>query len=1036
MPLSYTEYDVTSNQNNGSGNIVTYSGVAAFPWAIDNVAQVGNVIPTDQYIHNGMLFEPFTWNDPTSGNQSYSPVKSNGWNGGILGAVLAEAGAYYYTAARAYNKPLKIKFVVAGTQTAGAVDGVKAEIYPVDTSPVADNSVRMYVYSTSGSLITSRLVGLDGAHPVRTQSKMINVETTEIGYVVFESVSGGTFGVYSLAFPTVRDANRNLPTATVIILPYSAGLNTPLRASASGSDDDGNTVTLAYQWYKNGVLQSGQTTETYTGTRAYGDVIRIDVTPSDVDGTGATASDSVTIERYSCGKFNGLREFDIRMFDHRDPSTGVRKAFGSEGIDLNDAVGNLSFELQDLGGMGSGSFDFLADWPYVALAGTERVDVYLWDEIVYRGYIRIAQKNLASPESARPQMYGMVSILDQWVIKRKYAYGCDTDISAIFEDIAQDYVQEAGRFPNITITVSTIGATLREYDARGKSVAQAFNELMEFAPNQAVWGVEFNGDSPIPGDVLYCRPRPTTTGYVIPVGDNVQALTYPVSTQNLVNRIAPLKGGPVAQPNLVTNGGFEEVVPASEDAGNLLLNASFDDPSNSRWTLSGGATIQFNGNGGAFGNPRTGTKWLEIDTVGENATQTVYITNGRHYEFSTWARLESATLCAFLMKIELLDSGASVLATVSNGFNSVSSPALTDTVYKRFTIDADTASYPTCTQIRVTLEGNGGTASNDGVLCDDAGLYEYCAPAQEHWHLHQTGGCTISTYDWASTGPADGPRTGGLCIKLGPQNISTTADTAELYDLPSLAVSVEPNETYTVMVWWHTDGVGGGSDDGVSIGAVSIDAQNVQGTTYESSTFVGSPSNWSLAYLPITTESDTARLQIFVRVRATAKLVYLDDLMLVQGSVPDEVQNYNGFWPGENYERYVSVTDSVMGGGILNTSVGDSETLYGVYETTAENRLVTDLDTAKAYAAGQFNAKALPRVEATLQIFGAREPIKPDGKVRIVNLSNPPDALFPSRVSYSVASDGIHIVAELGEKRADLAQLLRLVAQRADLNRD
>lgn len=1032
MPLSYTEHDVTTAQDNGSGNVVTYSGVSIDCRPIEDTAHVGNVIPTDQHIHRGLYFQPFTWNDPTSGNQSYSPVRSNGWNGGVLGACLAEAGAGYYNASRAYNKPVKIKFVVPNSTTSGAVDGVKVEIYPVDTSPVTDNSVKLYCYSHSGALLQTRLVGSDGTHPTRTQSKMINVEVNDIGYIVVESVAGVTFGVYSVAFPAPRDANRHLPTATAAIIPYSAGLNTQLQVLAAGDDEDGDTVTLSYQWYRNGVAQGGQTSATYTGTRAYGDTIRVDVTPTDADGTGAIVSDSITIEQFSCGKYNGQRELDVRLYDAKDPSTGKRKAFGSEGIDLSEVIGGVNFELQELGGMGGGSLDFLADWPYVSLAGTERVDVYLWDSLIYRGYARLNVKNIAAPESVRIQLYGLISVLDQWVVKKKYAYGCDMDVSAIFEDIANDYIKVSGRFPNITIDVDSVGGTLKEFDARGKSVAQAFNELMQFVPEQAVWGVEFDSASPVPGDILYCRPKPTATGYVVPVGGNVQAFAYPVSTQNLVNRISPLRGGLIEQPNLLTNGGFESAAPASEDAGNLLLNAGFDDPSNTRWSLSGGATIK--STPGDFGGPRSGTKWLEVDTVGEKATQTVYITNGRHYEFSCWARLESSTLCAFLMKMELLNSGGTVLHTASLGVNSLNNPPLDEPIYRRYVVDADTSGYPTCTQIRVTIEGNGGTASNDGVDVDDAGLYEYCGTAQEHWRLHQTGGCTISTYDWASDGPTAGPRTGALCLMVGPQNISTSADTAELYDLPSLSASVEPNQTYTFIVWWQTDGVGGGSDDGVSIGGVCIDSANNQGTTFESSTFVGSPSSWSMAYLQMTTESDTARLQMFVRVRATAKRVYIDDMMLVQGGVPDEVENYGGFWPGDTYERYWAVTDSVLGP-MLNASVPDSITTYGTYETTDENRLVVDLDTSKAFAAGQFNAKALPRVEATLQIYGAQEAIKPDGKLRLVNLASPPDALFPTRVSYQCGVDGIHITAELGEPRADLAHLLRLVASRADINR-
>lgn len=737
-----------------------------------------------------------------------------------------------------------------------------------------------------------------------------------------------------------------------------------------------------------------------------------------------------------CGHFSGLREWEIRVYDHMDPSTGKRKAFGPDGYDLQSFVQELNFELQERGGYGGGSCELLSGWDEFDLNGTERVDVYLWDSPAYRGYLRIAQKNLNSPESATPHFYGMVAILDQWLVKRKYAYGCETDAATIARDIALDYVQVTGRFPNVSLDMSTtVGATLKEFDGRGKSVAQCFNELADLAPNQVIWGAEMDSGTPIPGDVLYFRPRPTTTAYVVPVGDNVQALVYPVDTHEIVNSLAPLKGGTVSQPNLMLNGSFEELKPANEDNGNLLLNHSFEDDASSHpyWTDIGpDPTVKYSGHSTAHGAARSGNQWAELDESGEGFYQDVQIIPGRRYEASCWARLEDGTISnSGLMELEAYDSGMALVATTSIGLTSLTA------TYQRFVCDLDLASYPTAETLRVTVSSNGGSAANDGVLVDDVGLYEYCANAQEFWRWTQTGNAVTEDLDWNSE--AVTPRTGAYTLHAQMSAIAVTADTGELYILPSQSPTVQPNERYTLIVFWHTNGAGTPAATALTIGGVSIDSSNNQGTVWESDDVVipaTPPTTWQMASFDIVTESDTARFQPFVRLRANIDF-YIDDIMLVQGDVPEEVESYGGFWPADTYQRYIDVEDTTYYSAtqnfddLLDTDVADSITDYGEHETEVTNDLVTDRQTALAYAAGQFNAKALPKVEGTLTIFGARQLIFNEGKVRIVNLPDAPSALYPSRSSYTITESAINCVVELGNNRPDLASLLLLTTERA-----
>jgi hypothetical protein len=730
-----------------------------------------------------------------------------------------------------------------------------------------------------------------------------------------------------------------------------------------------------------------------------------------------------------CGVFTGAQEWDARLFDHHDPNTGVRKAYGPDGENLGSVVREINFEIQDRGGYGGGNFEFLADWADSDLAGTERVDVWLWDEPAYRGYLRIAQKDLADVQSARPQLYGMVALLDQWKVKRKYAYGDAVDIVTIFRDICLDYVAVAGRFPSISIdAASPAGATLNEYDGRGKSVAQAFNELADFAPNQTIWGAEMDDARPVPGDTIYMRPRPTTTAYVVPVGDNVRAFTYPLDTHDILNSLAPLKGGTVAQENLAPNGSFEEVMPASELWGNLLLDADFEGANvNNYWVAVGGASLKNPSSGGAFGAGRSGQYWAEIDQAGEEWYQDVDCIAQEEYTAVCWARLEDPDLGN--SGVLTLEGRTSAGVLVYSDFENLT--GLTGT-YKRFTKTIDFLAYPTVAKLRFRVTANAGSASNDGILIDDCGIYETNSVAQQYWEVAQNGDATLQSLNWASE--AVTPRTGEYVIAVNPANIAVSADTIDVYTRILHAPAVLANERYTLIAWWHTDGAGTPGATALNLGATSIKSDNTQSTTWQSDTAVianPAASTWQMISLPITTESDTVKLQLFLRIR-TNETIYLDDVMLVQGEVPDEVENDGGFWPADTYQRYITVEDPLLVGDYaLDADVADSIDDYGEHEDEATNDLVVDLASALTFAAGQFNAKALPKVQAGLDIYGARKLIAQEGKVRLVNLPSPPPALWPSRSSYTITGEAILCQVELGNQRPDLAGLLLLTTERA-----
>lgn len=715
-----------------------------------------------------------------------------------------------------------------------------------------------------------------------------------------------------------------------------------------------------------------------------------------------------------CGRYLGPREVEIRLYD----SSGKRKSLLANpgSCDDPEAFESLNFEILDRGGFGNGSIVLPAEWSQMTLDGTERADVYLWDTLVYRGRVQVVQKELSSNEKATLTTYGLITTLDNYRIKRAYAYGCAVDVSQVFQDVINDHVGVAGRYPGISVYAQTIGVTLKEFDARGSSVAQALNRLMDLAPNQMYWGADVTTAG---NDRLYLRLRPTTTPYRFAVGDDVEAFLYPLDTGGIINRLF-VTGGEVKQPNLCANPSFEEVAPADETHGNLLRDPSFEDGTPSaQWTLSNGATVKFLGHATAFGSARTGKQWLELDRVGELAvSQAVPVVAGGRYTASCWGRREDPDKsCRFLLILEGLDNSGTVY-TIAN----ISCFPDDSGVYAKFEVTQDWADYPAVTKARVSLYGDGGTASNDGAIIDDVALAEYCAQGPEGWKLNANGNATITAFDWAYKEIA--AKHGGYCVKIHPANISVSNDYIEIYLPSSHYVQADPNERYTMLVFWQTNNEGAVS---FSFGAQEYTSDYTVNQQHEKLSLGGNANTWQRSdVLEMMTETDTAYIQPFIRVKSNAA-IYIDAVMLVKGEVPSEVYSGGGYWTGTRYERVIDVEDSALSG-LLNSGVSDSMDDYGEREEARTNDLVIDADTMEAYAAGQFNAFAVPQVEGRLTLFAPRGVVVGlDGKVKIVNLSGAPEALTPSRIQWSVDGAGIRAEVDLGTRRPDQADLLRMV---------
>src|SRR5687768_5825359 len=246
-------------------------------------------------------------------------------------------------------------------------------------------------------------------------------------------------------------------------------------------------------------------------------------------------------------------EVDIRLYT----KAGLRKFLPE--------VASLNFELTEMGGMAAGELSLTVPWEDFDLDGTEYVDVRLFgqsDPIIYRGKVRVARRDIEATEIATLSLQPLIEDLNHYMVRWKYAYGgAGVDLAVIADDLLDDFVNLPGRLAGrwAAADLQTVGVTLNEFDATGRTVSQAFNMLCDKAPGLAIWGVEATSTTT---DRIYLRPKPTATEKYYTIGGNITGFAYPKDTGQIIN-VINLIGGPVKQPNLAYNPSFEEVAPAS-----------------------------------------------------------------------------------------------------------------------------------------------------------------------------------------------------------------------------------------------------------------------------------------------------------------------------------------------------------------------------------------------------------------------------------------------------------------------------------------
>jgi len=687
-------------------------------------------------------------------------------------------------------------------------------------------------------------------------------------------------------------------------------------------------------------------------------------------------------------------------------------------------IDQLDFEIEERGGCGKGTAHALVTWEEMTLVGGERMDVYLFGTLVYRGFVRIPHISVGSRQEARIQFGGHMETVSYYQAHCRYAYGAPVDLSVIAAEIINDHVKVAGRLPDLVLDMQMIGVTADRFDSTGKDVAQALNALCDLAPGQAIWGFDVDESG---NDRAYIRPKSTAITHRYSIGGNAVSFDYPKDLSEIVNRLY-LKGGKVIQPNLLTDGSFENPLPNSETNGNLLGDYSFEAGSGGA-TLGGGATRKGPGD---HGGARTGSYWAELDSNGESATWTEPVDHSIPLVASFWARREDNAIARQVRGVvDGLDAGNNVVVTYYVPSAGYSDPG--SDIYVRYQNDEiDFTSYPTVTQARVKIETNGGTSSDDGIDVDDVALYER-AGSPGAWTYTLAGSATRAQLNWMQRTLPNGdtePFHGCYCVLVEAANISTGSDYLEIVTADTSRISVRPNNPYTFIVFLR----GANLSDAYSVELVirEYDSSNTLQHTNVGSAVTATSIAWTATQYAVQTAPDTATISVAVRI-INNNPVYIDAAFLAYGTAPAELFGTNGaggYWEGDTYERVCDVENASLSG--LSADALTSIATYGEHEQAVEVNSVVDWETAKPYFSDYFNAHASPSTRASLQVWptSADELLTCDGKVKVLNLPDRIDGLFPSRIQYSI-SNQVEFTAELGDNREDVSDLLKVTEERA-----
>ena len=740
-------------------------------------------------------------------------------------------------------------------------------------------------------------------------------------------------------------------------------------------------------------------------------------------------------------------ELDLRLYT----STGLRKRFPAAWLS------SVEFSLSERGGCIDGVITTNARWEELQLAGTEYVEIRLWGQLLYRGWVRQPTNNISVPETAELNLYGGMELLNGYVVQRNYAYLPAKSIDLVFSALISDFVTRS--YPAARLTtwttdttgVSGLGITVAQFQPQGKTVSQALNDLCDLAPGQLIWGCDIDGSG---NNRVYLRPRSQAVATTYRIGGNVTLFSYPQDCTQIVNRLL-ITGGPLQPPNLpnlLQNPSFETVAQPGETTSNLLANPSFEtaNPVSTThplyWQVTNDPTL-------ATANGRTGQNALDMDntpTAPESVSQTVTVLGAQPVYQSCWFNLGTATsatlnltLAAYDVSNTLLgsDTQSNALTTAADGqlvwqhyLHAWTTPANTNTVVVTYTL--------------YSANGSTGNAPGGNTNLDDCAFWTQ-QPVSEHWMVGiPAGTSSVNSIQWDyGNGSLDGsegpPFDGDLMVKLSctvqGSPPTTGAYYAELCTTYEAQPSVNTYTTYTVAFRVQCPAGGGNAYAGVRVwyqGKVQTSVPGPQWPGVGPSpitpviTSIPAGDGWTLVTYQFTIGSQSDHVDCFLRLTSSGTY-YVDGAQMTAGWIGGATGQTQ--YSQDSTYRGVRDINSTNVSPYLTTAAANSMMNWGEREATVSNNDVVDEATADAFAIGYLNAYAVPAVQARLTIEQATAPLPLSGTVALLlnklpdlPQGTPPPPLFPSKVQYRV-SESVVIEADLNRERPDLAQLLRVI---------
>lgn len=316
--------DGTVSGSAKASNVVTISNSAP---SID----LASISPTTAYRNSTLLCSPFNFQDADGDTPVYAyawfinEVQVPGQTSATLSATLLvndsvacriTPGDGVASGTAQTSSPVTI-LNRAPTLTSAAVSPTSANTTTTLTctpSGYADGDGDAAVYTYKW-----QIDGVDVSGQTTSTLKNAFSRGDQVDCVV--SASDGYVSTAPVTSNTVTIGNAPPTVSNIAITPSNPAAGEAMVASATGSDADGDTVTLSYAWKKNGTATSYNSATVPAGVTTAGEIWQVTVTPNDGLQSGSSISLSVTVTTSTVVDADGDGYNSTIDCDDTDPAT-------------------------------------------------------------------------------------------------------------------------------------------------------------------------------------------------------------------------------------------------------------------------------------------------------------------------------------------------------------------------------------------------------------------------------------------------------------------------------------------------------------------------------------------------------------------------------------------------------------------------------------------------------------------------------------------------------------------------------------------